>query len=92
MRKFLEKLKNNKLLLDGLNVAAGVVLLVSLIVFAVSRAWLALLPAIWAAGLINMSNGLKAMSKTKAMGQSMLLMGALILLGGTIFVFSAMGM
>ncbi len=34
MRKFLEKLKNNKLLLDGLNVVAGIVLLVSLIVFA----------------------------------------------------------
>ena len=92
MRKLFEKLKNNKLLLDAVNVVMGIVLLVSLIVFAAAKAWPALLPAIWAAGLINMANGMKAMRKTKVLGQSMLLMGALILIGGTIFVLSAMGL
>ena len=93
MRKFFEKLKNNQLLLDGMNVALGVVLLVSLIVFMASRVWLALLAAVWAAGLINMVNGLKAMrKKTGVFGQSMLFMGALIIIGGTVLVLSAMGL
>ncbi|MDE7211298.1 MAG: hypothetical protein K2O03_07620, partial [Lachnospiraceae bacterium] len=95
MRKFLQKLKDNKLLLDGVNVVGGFVLLVALLVFFISKAYLALLVAIWAAGLMNMANGLKSMRKKKtgaALGQSMVMLGMIILIGGTALILSAMGL
>lgn len=95
MRKFLQKLKDNKLLLDGINVVGGFVLLVALLVFFISKAYLALLVAIWAAGLMNMANGLKSMRKKKggaALGQSMVMLGMIILIGGTALILSAMGL
>lgn len=95
MRKFLQKLRDNKLLLDSINVVAGFVLLVALLIFFVSQAFIALLVAVWAAGLMNMANGFKAMRRNKkgaALGQSMVMLGMIILVGGTALVLSAMGL
>ncbi len=94
MRNFLQKIRDNKLLLDGINVIAGFVLLIALLVFFITRLYLALLIAIWAAGLINMANGFKSMRAKKGgvmPGQSMVLLGFVILIGGTALVLSLMG-
>lgn len=94
MRKFLQKIKDNKLLLDGINVIAGFVLLIALLVFFISQAYLALLLAVWAAGFMNMANGLKYMrgkKKNTSVGPSMVMLGMIILLGGTVLILSMMG-
>lgn len=94
MRKFLQKIKDNKLLLDGINVIAGFVLLVALLVFFINQAYIALLLAVWAAGFMNMANGLKYMrgkKKNTAAGPSMVMLGMIILLGGTALILSMMG-
>lgn len=94
MKKFLQKLKDNKLLPDALNVVLGIVLIAALAVFFINQAYLALLAAVWAAGLINVVNGLKAAGKKKGggLGQSMAMLGAIIIIGGTALIFSAMGL
>nr|MDE7326457.1 hypothetical protein [Lachnospiraceae bacterium] len=95
MRKFFQKIKDNKLLLDGVNVIAGFVLLIALLVFFITQAFIALLVAIWAAGLINIANGFKSMRAKKGgvmPGQSMVLLGFIILVGGTVLVLSMMGL
>ncbi|MDE6873889.1 MAG: hypothetical protein K2P87_05480 [Lachnospiraceae bacterium] len=95
MRKFLQKIRDNKLLLDGINVVAGFVLLLALLIFFISQAFIALLIAVWAAGFMNMANGLKAMKRNKkgaALGQSMVMLGMIILIGGTALILSAMGL
>ncbi len=93
MRKFFQRLKENKLLLDGINVVAGFVLLVALLVFFISRAYIALLFAVWAAGFMNMANGLKYMrgkNRNAAVGPSMVMLGMIILFGGTALILSMM--
>lgn len=95
MGKFLQKIKENKLLLDSINVVAGFVLLVSMLVFFINQALIALLLAIWAAGFMNMANGLKVIRKNKKgapVGQSMVMLGMIILVGGTALVLSAIGL
>lgn len=93
MRKFLQRLKENNLLLDAANVALGVVMLASLAFVFTTQSNLALLLAIWSAGLMNATNGLKAMKQKgrKGMGQSMFFMGILVIAIGTMLVFSMMG-
>lgn len=56
MKKFLQKIKDNQLLLDAVNVVCGFILIVALLAFVISQAYLALLVAVWAAGLINVGN------------------------------------
>lgn len=92
MRKFLQKLKNNDLLLDSLNVGIGFVLIVTLAVFMITGAYLVLLLAVWAAGMINMVNGFKTMKKKAhaTLGQSMVFLGMIILVGGSVLVISMM--
>lgn len=95
MKKFLQKIKENKLLLDSVNVVAGFVLLVALLVFFISQAYIALLIAIWAAGFMNMANGFKSMRGKKGAntaGQSMVMLGMILLVGGTALILSAMGL
>lgn len=94
MKKFLQKIKDNQLLLDAINVICGFILIVALLVFVIGRAYLALLIAVWAAGFINIGNGLKAMRKKNGaiLGQSMLMLGVIILIGGTALILSMMGM
>lgn len=94
MRKFWKKLKDNELLLDSLNVILGLVLIAALAVFFISQAYIALLAAVWAAGFMNMVNGVKAARKKKGgtLGQSMVMLGMFIVVGGTMLIFSAMGL
>ena len=91
MKKFLEKLKQNNLLLDGANVVAGIVMMAAFVLFIITKAWLALLFVVWSAGVINIVNGMKTMRKKgkQTLGQSMLLFGVIILFGGTILVITA---
>lgn len=93
MKKLLQKLKDNRLLLDTLNVVLGVVMIIALVLVFILRSNLALLAAIWTAGLMNAVNGLKAMKQKerKMMGQSMFFMGMLVIVIGTVLVFSMMG-
>ena len=56
---WLQNLKNNELLLDGANVMLGFVLIITLLVYFMSGAYFALLLAVWAAGFMNIVNGLK---------------------------------
>ena len=94
MKKFLQKIKDNQLLLDAVNVVCGFILIVALLAFVISQAYLALLVAVWAAGLINVGNGLKAMRRKRGVvfGQSMLMLGVIILIGGTALILSMMGL
>lgn len=94
MRKLWKKLRDNELLLDSLNVILGLVLLAALAAFFISQAYIALLAAVWAAGFMNVVNGVKAARKKKngALGQSMIMLGMFIAVGGTILIFSAMGL
>lgn len=94
MRKFWKKLKDNELLLDSLNVILGLVLIAALAVFFISQAYIALLAAVWAAGFMNMVNGVKAARKKKGgtLGQSMVMLGMFIVVGGTMLIFSVMGL
>ena len=58
MKKFLEKLKQNNLLLDGANVVAGIVMMAAFVLFIITKAWLALLFVVWSAGVIKIVNGM----------------------------------
>lgn len=93
LKKWIQKLRDNNMVLDMANVILGVVLLIALVLVFTIESSLALLLAVWSAGLMNTVNGLKAMKhrERKTAGQSMVFMGLLIVFGGTILVFSMMG-
>ena len=92
MKKFLQKLKDNHLLLDAANVVLGLIMVVAFILTATLRSNIALLFLVWGAGFMNVVNGLKTMrrQKQKMMGQSMIFLGFLIIIGGTMMVLSMM--
>lgn len=92
MKKFLQKLKDNRLLLDAANVVLGLIMVVAFILTCTLHSNIALLFVVWGAGFMNIVNGLKAMGrgKQKAMGQSMVFLGFLIVIGGTMLVLSMM--
>ncbi len=92
MRKWIKKLKENKLLLDGINVAIGLVMIIALVVLFTTESVISLFVVVWAAGLINIMNGLKMLGKKnqKMLGQSMVFMGMLIIVAGTILAFSGL--
>lgn len=93
IKKLLERLKENNLLLDAANIVLGIVMLAAIAFIFTTQSNIAVLIAVWAAGLMNAVNGLKAMKhkERKAMGQSMFFMGILVIFIGTVLVLSSIG-
>ncbi|MBQ9118526.1 MAG: hypothetical protein IJY09_00525 [Lachnospiraceae bacterium] len=91
MRKLIQKLKENNLILDTVNVILGVVMILAIIAVFVWQSVIALFITVWSAGLMNTVNGLKLLMKKekKMMGQSMVFMGVLIIVAGTVLLLSA---
>ncbi len=88
MRKWIQKLKENKLLLDGINVVVGLFMIIAMIVLFTTGSVISMFVVIWAAGIINIMNGMKMLGKKnqRMMGQSMIFFGGLIIVAGTILM------
>ncbi len=90
MNKVIKFLKDKKLVLDVLNIAIGVLLLIFIILIFLnpSNAFY-MLGTVLLGGFMNMLNGLKHVRSTnrgkKNMGMSMILIGAVIMILGMFF-------
>ena len=90
MHKLIQKLKNNDLILDTVNVILGIIMIIAIFIVFKWQSVIALFATVWMAGLINVVNGLKLLLKKnkKMLGQSMVFMGMLIIVGGTVLLVS----
>lgn len=88
MNKWWKILRDRQMILDIANVVLGILMIAAMFTVFRWNSVIGLFVTIWSAGLMNIANGLKMISQKnrKTLGQSMMLLGAIIAIGGTLLL------
>ena len=86
LKKLLKFLKNKEAVLDAANVILGLLMLTALVVFWKTGNTVSMYVIIFSGGFMNLCNGYRYIKqkKRKNMGQSMILLGVIILVLGIV--------